>query len=128
MPKYTIPTMEEIRDRFIDPRRSMLTEQEYLKIKEKSKEIQNKYAFCIYDRQGFMSALRLHILGTTNKKIEDLVDFSKMPHDEFMGYVNGFFDMMDDTKPGRSKFRMELHVPPLLPEEFRQGMRNLKDP
>ena len=103
MPKYTFPTEEQIRDGVVDSRLIIFNDRERERIEAKTREIEEKYGFAILMRQGFPAALRLHILGTTNYTLDQVVDLSKIPHEELMGYVNSFFEQMDDTLPGRTK-------------------------
>ena len=103
MPRYTFPTNEETKDAVVYPKDRLFTNAEYESITAKMKEVEKKYGFRLEMRQGFGAALRLHILATTDYTLDQVLDFTKMPKAELMGYVNSFFDMMDDTKEGRTK-------------------------
>lgn len=103
MPKYIFQSAEQIRDNVIYPKDILFNNQELQEVNRKSKEVSEKFGYKIDDRQGFASALRLHILGTTDYTVDQVVDLTRIPHEELMGYVNSFFDQLDDTKEGQTR-------------------------
>ena len=61
-------------------------------------KIYKTYGYEVNQRQGGVNAIREYILANTDYKPEDVVDLSRMPHEELMGYIQGFVDMMDSTR------------------------------
>ena len=102
MPKYKFPTHKEILNQIVDPKEHLLNSTELNMLTLKGKEIGKKYGFMVFDRQALMAALRLHILGTTDYTLDQVVDFNKMSKQELRHHINSFFSMMDDTKEGSS--------------------------
>ena len=80
-----------------------LTQKQQSDFNAKASEITDKYGYRLTLRASLDNAIRLFILGNTDKNVEDIVDLSKLPKEEIIGYYNAFFDMMDDTKEGRSR-------------------------
>ena len=103
MPDFQMQKVMNEADLIVDPRSLFMNTQELRWLDDKCGEIGIKYGYTIKDRSGFVAALRMYILGTTEKTLADVVDLRTMSREEFMGYVNGFLDMMDDTKPDRSR-------------------------
>ena len=108
MPRFTFKTQQEQTESLIDIKERLLTENELKWYKDKLTEISEKYGYGLDNRQGGAAALRMYILATTNCKLEDVIDLSKLSHDEYVGYLKGFFDMMDDSKRDKKECAKDL--------------------